>query len=404
MSKEKIMKFTTKNKTKFAVAVLVLVLMLAIIGINVYANNSDEYAVEIKEDGTNNIAQDSNSSFTKKIVEDTTKSLTYEVQVKNLADSTRIPEVAIVIDSSRSMSTNDLSDDAKTKAIQLVTELLNNSPRTKISISSNSGVKTAMSNSSLSTYTNSINGITYTDGESIATGIDHAVGSFSNADTEKYLVIFSDATDSVKDKLELINNNGVEIFSMLTDITNSEYQANTGSMGTVQMLSDIYDFSSIYNKTNVSMVNVKLTDLFGDEANDYFDFEVISKENDVEIEKTSQGYILKCSAIKVGETRTLKYKLTLKDNANIDAGKIYRTLNSSNNITLEYDDPEEQAQTYDMTNSPTFVICKKYSLTIKAVSEKSNDLPVENLDVKVVGTIVTGQDLAGNDRIIICNL
>ena len=397
MSKEKIMKFTTKNKTKFAVAVLVLVLMLAIIGINVYANNSDEYAVEIKDDGTNNIAQDSNSSFTKKIVEDTTKSLTYEVQVKNLADSTRIPEVAIVIDSSRSMSTNDLSDDAKTKAIQLVTELLTNSPRTKISISSNSGVKTAMSNSSLSTYTNSINGITYTDGESIATGIDYAVGSFSNADTEKYLVIFSDATDSVKDKLETITNNNVEVFSMLTDITNAEYLSNTGTMGTSQMLSDISDFSSIYNKTNVSMVNVKLTDIFGDEANDYFDFEVISKENDVEIEKTSQGYILKCSAIKVGETRTLKYKLTLKDNANIDAGKIYRTLNSSNNITLEYDDPEKQAQTYDMTNSPTFVICKKYSLTIKAVSEKSNDLPVENLDVKVVGTIVTGQDLAGND-------
>ena len=398
MSKEKIMKLKTNNKAKFAVALLAMLLVLAIVSITVYATNSDEYAVEVKDDGSSNRAEDSNSRFTKKIVEDTTTSVTYEVKVNNLADSTRIPEVAIVIDSSRSVATNDLTGNVKTKAIQLVTELLTHSPRTKISISTNSNVITGMSNSNLATYTNAINGITFTDGQSVANGIDKANSSFSSADTEKYLVIFSDATDSTKDKIEALTSNNIEVFSMLTDITNNEYQTSTGSMGTVYMLSDISNFSMIYNKTNVSMLNVKLTDTFSNEANKYFDFEILSKEDDVEIEKTDTGYILKCAAIKVGESRTLKYKLTLKD-INVDTGDTYEVLNSSNDITIEYEDPDNQAQTYKMTNSPTFVICKKYSLTIKAVSEKSKNLPVENLDVKVVGTIVTGQDLAGNDII-----
>lgn len=397
MSKEIIKKTVTNNKVKFAVAILAMLLVLVIVGINVYANNSEDYAVEIKDDGALNIAQDENSSVTKKIVEDTTTSLTYELQVKNLGDSTRIPEVAIVIDSSRSMEINDATGEAKVKALQLVTELLSNSPRTKISISSNSGIKTGMSKSSLATYTNAINAITYSDGESVAKAIDYAASSFSAAETDKYMIIFSDATDSTKEKLELLTGNGIRIYTILPDITNNEFESNTGSMGVVQNLSDISDFSYIYNKTNVSLNSVKVTDIFTDEAKEYFDFEVISKENDVDLEQTDDGYILKCNDIKVGETRTFKYKMTLKEDANIDAGKIYRTLNSSNNIKIEYTDPEEETHTYEMEKVPTFVICKKYSLTIKAVSEKSNDLPVENLDIKVVGTTVVGQDLAGND-------
>ena len=58
---------------------------------------------------------------------------------------------------------------------------------------------------------------------------------------------------------------------------------------------------------------------------------------------------------------------------------------------------DEQNHTYQMKNTPTFVICKKYSLTIKAVSEKSDSLPVTDLDIQVVGTTVVGQDEFGID-------
>ncbi len=397
MSKEKIKKVMANNQRKILATLLILLALLLIVGIGVNASkNNDDYVVEIKDDGSLNIAEDEHSSVTKKIVADTPRSLTYELQVKNLAPSSRIPEVAIVVDSSRSMGINDPSGAAKQKAIQFVTELRNYSPRSKISLSSNSGVKTGMSTSALATYTNAINAIGYSDGESVAKAIDYAAGSFSSNDTDKYLVIFSDATDSIKDKLELLTNNGIEIYSMLAEITNSEYQ-NSELMGTTKMLSEIEDFSKIYHKTNKSLLNVELTDIFSSEAIEYFDFEIVSKENDLELEKNSNGYILKCNDIKAGETRTLKYTMTIKDNKSIDSAKVYRTLNSSDNISIKYKNYLEEDKGYETQDSPTYVICRKYSLTIKAVSEKSNDLPIKDLDVKVVGTTVTGQDEAGND-------
>lgn len=396
MSKEKIKGFIVRNQKRILAVSLVLIAILLIVGINVYANRNDDYVVEIKDDGAQNITQDDNSSVTKKIVEDEAKSLTYEVQVKNLAPSDKIPEVAIVFDSSKSMSVNDNENGVKAKAVQFATELRTYSPRTKISLSSNTGVKVGMSTSALATYTNGINAIGYSDGESVGKAIDYATSTFSSADTDKFLIIFSDATDTIKDRLETLVNNGVEIYAILPEITNSEYQ-NDELQCTSQMISDITDFSSIYYKTNKSMVNVELRDIFKEEAIEYFDFEIVSKENDVEIEETDNGYILRCGEIRAGETRTLKYKLTLKEDVRIDAGKIYRTFESSNSIDIKYKDYLKVDQSYEIENSPTFVICKKYSLTIKAVSEKSNDLPIESLDVKVLGTTIIGQDEEGKD-------
>lgn len=392
MSKEKIRKVMNNNQVRIFTVLFILIAIL-IIGISVNANKNDDYVVEIKDDGSLNISEDENSSVTKKIVADTPRSLTYEVQIKNLAPIERVPEVAIVIDSSRSMGVNDTNTMAKTKALQLVNELKVNSPRTKISISSNTGVKTGMSTSAASTYITAINGIGYSDSESVEKAISYASGTFSASDTEKYLIIFSDATDSVKEKLETIKNNNVRIYSILTEISNNEYE----EMTIMQMVNDIEDYTEIYHRTNKSMINVELTDIFTNEVLEYFDFEVNSKTDDLEIEETSNGYILKCSDIKAGETKTLRYTLTIKDNVPIDSAKVYRTLNSSDKIDIKYNDCEEEEYRYDVENSPTFVICNKYSLTIKAVSEKSNDLPIENLEVKVVGTTVTGQDENGND-------
>ena len=123
MSKEKIKGFIVHNQKRILAVSLVLIAILLIVGINVYANRNDDYVVEIKDDGAQNITQDDNSSVTKKIVEDEAKSLTYEVQVKNLAPSDKIPEVAIVFDSSKSMSVNDNENGVKAKAVQFATEL-----------------------------------------------------------------------------------------------------------------------------------------------------------------------------------------------------------------------------------------------------------------------------------------
>ncbi len=408
MSKEKIVKVVTNNQKKILAICAMLIAIFVIIGITaVNANKNDNYAVEVKDNGEHNISYNvdydsSNpkkydSSVTKKIVGDTPQSLNYEVQVKNLAPVIPVPEVAIVIDSSRSMEINDFDNNVKTKAIDLVTELMSNSPTTKISISDNNGIKVAMSNNGLQTYKDAINSITFSDGDSVEKAIDFATTTLSNGEEQKYIVIFSDATDSIKDKLESLTTiNKIDIVSILTDITNNEYQ-NSTSMGTVQMISDTTDFSNIYYKTNNSMVDVTLSDIFPNEINEYFDFVEVSKDDNLEIEKTPNGYILRCEEIKAGETKTFVYTLTLKGNANIDAGKIYRDISSSDSLNIEYKDRESNIHTYEMEHTPIIVICKKYSLTIKAVSEKSDSLPVADLDIQVVGTTVVGQDEFGID-------
>ena len=214
MTKEKLKNFIVSNKKILAILVAVLTIFL-VVSLAVYASNNDEYAVEVKDDGATNIAQDGMSSITKKIVEDTSKSLTYEVNINNLNDATVVPEVAIVIDTSRSVETNDVDNKVKEKATQLVTELLNESPRAKISLSDNTGVKATMDKSSLSTYVTAINNLTYTNGKSVEKGIEYANSTYTGAaNTKKYLVIISDATDSIKTILEDKVNNGIKVYSI----------------------------------------------------------------------------------------------------------------------------------------------------------------------------------------------
>ena len=201
MTKEKLKNFIVTNKKTLVILVAILAIF-AVVSLVAYADNNDEYAVEIKDDGSANIAQDGMSSITKKIVEDTSKSLTYEVKVNNLNDATVVPEVAVVVDTSRSVETNDVDNKVKEKATQLVTELLNEAPRAKISLVDNTGVKVAMNKTSLSTYVSAINNMSYNNEKSVGKGIEFATASYTgNSNTKKHLIIISDATDSIKNIL-----------------------------------------------------------------------------------------------------------------------------------------------------------------------------------------------------------
>lgn len=389
------------NHKNWLVPLIAMLIIFLVIGIIVYATSfNDEYAVEVKDDGAGNIAQNGETSITKKIVEDdtsSTKSLTYEVEINNFRKISIPTEITVLIDNSRSMGINDDESQIKTKAVQFVENLYATTSNTTIAVVTNSGVSYARNNLNSENIRNAaitaINNTTQVTATSLTSGIDYANSTFSNNKTDKFLIIFSDATDSILEEIRNVKEGkNINIFSILTDITNNEYQDNADIMGSAQMISDINDFSSIYNEITRSIKNVKVTDIFTEEVNEYFDFEVISKDNNMEFNKTEEGYTLNIPSIKANETKTFKFRLTLKENANIDSAKIYRELHTSNSLTVEYGGEEDTKESYEMTVSPTFVICKKYSLTIQAVSEKSDQLPVTNLDVKVVGTVVGPDD------------
>lgn len=410
MYREKLKNLFLNNKlltsSKFRIGAILALLLVAILLISIisYATSDKDYVVEVIKDGSDNIAEYENSigkesSVTKKIVSETTKSLTYEVTINNLKTRSTNPEVAIVVDTSNSMTINDIETQIKPKAIEFVRGLLTDVKGVKISISNNAAIKANLGTVTTSNYTSIINGIVAGQGSNLNDGIDKATSTFSTTENEKYLVIFSDATDSVLEKLQYIRENSLvevsNIYTILTDMTNNEYTQNPEIVGNVQMVSDIEDFSHIYNKINNRIINVKVEDTFTTETNEYFTIEEGTKDADVTFTKTENGYILECPNIKAGETKTVQYTLTLNESNGIDAGKTYRELETSNKMTINYDNYTGDKRNYEMEHSPTYMICKKYSLTIKAVSEKSDKLPVEDLEIKVVGKKI--KDGEGND-------
>lgn len=400
MDKAKIKNLVVNNKKRLIITLAILLISILLISIITYATTNQDYVIEVKDDGSENIVQNLESSVTKKIVSETTKSLTYEVAINNLKTRSSNPEVAVLIDTSSSMAINDIETQVKPKAIEFVKGLLVDVKGVKISISNNHVVKAGLGTVTTSNCTSHINGLVTGQGSNLNDGIDKAISTFSTNENEKYLIIFSDATDPVLEKLQLTVNNGITVYSILTDMTNNEYTENPETaVGKVQMISDIESFSPIYNKINNSIINVKVTDIFTEETNNYFTFTEGTKSNGVEIVKTTNGYEIRCENIKAGETKTVQFTLTLNENAKIDAGKIYRDLNTSSKMTIVYDDSTGDKRNYEMKNSPIYTICKKYSLTIEAVSEKSDKLPVSALQVNVVGTVVKGQDEEGNDII-----
>lgn len=399
MDKVKLKNLISNNKKKPAIALSILLISILLVSIIVYAaTNNEDYVVEIKDDGSENIAQNAESSVTKKIVSETTKSLTYEVAISNLKTRSTNPEVAVLIDTSSSMAINDIETQVKPRAIEFVRGLLADVKGVKVSISNNHAVKAGLGTVTTSNYTSHINGLVAGQGSNLADGIDKAISTFSATENEKYLIIFSDATDPVLEKLQLTVNNGINVYSILTDMTNNEYTENSDTVGNVQMISDIESFSPIYNKINNSIINVKVKDIFTLETKEYFTLtKATNNPADVIFTETEDGYELDCANIKAGETKKVQFTLTLDENSKIDSRKIYTDLNTSSKMTINYDNYTGDKRNYEMEHSPIYVICKKYSLTIKAVSEKSDKLPVKDLEIKVVGTVVKGQKEDGTD-------
>lgn len=397
MDKVKIKNLVVNNKKRLVITLAILLISILLIGIITYATSNQDYVVEIKDNGSEHLATNVESSVTKKIVSETTKSLTYEVAINNLKTRSNNPEVAVLIDTSSSMAINDIETQVKPKAIEFVRGLLADVKGVKISISNNYVVKAGLGTVTTANYTSHINGLVAGQGSNLSDGIDKAISTFSTNENEKYLIIFSDATDPVLEKLQLTVNNGISVYSILTDMTNNEYTQNPETaVGKVQMISDIESFSPIYNKINNSIMNVKVKDIFTPETNEYFTLtEATSNPTDVIFTKTEDGYELDCANIKAGETKKVQFTLTLDENSNIDSGKVYRDLNTSSKMTINYDNHTGDKRNYETELSPIYIICQKYSLTIKAVSEKSDKLPVKDLEIKVVGKKT--KDGEGND-------
>ena len=374
-----------RKKTIFIITTitLLLVTIIASIGI-VNANNLLNYALEIIDDGKDNLNSNAESSITKKIIEDNASNFVYEVGFKNTKQDTSPKEVAILIDTSKSMGINDEQSEMNQKASELVEAIFDNVSQTLISVSDIKSIKYNMAD-----YThkdlikNTIEGLEIENGTQIDEGIRLAQQTFSIANSKKYLIIFTDATDPIEE-VQNLESDGIEVITVLTNMTRESYGANEESTIGKQYMLDSFDSEKIYRQINNSIYNIEITDIFSEEISNYFDFEIVSKREKDEIEETDNGYIWKIKDLGGQETVTFRFRLTLKAYANIDSGKVYRNINTSENTKVQYYETGEIRE-YDVAESPIIVICEKYSMTLQAVSEENSELPVDDIDINVIG-------------------
>ena len=395
----------TRNR---AIIILILVSLLVIIIGKVNADNTKNYLAEVIQDGSSNVNGDEQTEITKKIIEDNSSNLVYEVKLNNKLQVSTSKEVTILVDTSKSTGINDPEEVVKEKVMSLAEKLCDKVPGIQISIADNNGIKLTRSTNK-QTIIDTLSSLTVEDGDTVNESIIRAATTFTNSNSAKSLIIFTDATDTMEE-IQNVQGSGISVISVLDNMTRQSFEVNgVSTIGTTYMIDNI-DVDNIINSLNKSLSNFVVTDEFSDEIVKYFDFSVVSKGDTDVVTPTAKGYTWSVSNIAANTDATLQFKLTLKDSATIDANDAYKNINTSKNMQVQYDELGT-IKNYDVAESPIVLLCEKYSVTIQAVSEENTNLPVEGIDVKVVATTESGKvvyndtvQTDSNGKVIIDNL
>ena len=370
----------TKRKAYLATIILTILTIVFAIGIVVNAGNSEDYSVEIINDGKENRNGNSNAEITKKIIrEEEDSSLLYEVSMTNKLSSSDIKEVTLLIDTSRSMDINDPESTIKNKAKEFVEQLFDEVPGIQISIVDNTGIKTTR-NTNKNSVISVIDALANAYGNSIDETLEITKQTFTNYNNDKLLITFTDATDTMK-KVQELQNEEIEAITILTNMTRSSYEVEgVSTIGETYMI-DAVTVEQIIDSLNKSLKNIEVRDIFSDKILKYFDFSLVDEEN-TSIEATSDGYIWRIDKIHGSTTSTIQFKLKLKENVTVDENDTYKEIQTSSNMNVSYDKSNIREQ-FDVADSPIIELCKKYSVTIKAVNEEYKSLAVDGIDVRV---------------------
>ena len=410
------------KKTKLIIAILVLIATICGLIGKIYSDTDKHYVVDVvKETAKNN---DDNLQIKETIVKEAgeeyfdSKKLNYKVEITNKKESNVETQVAMVVDSSYSMETNDVNNVVKSKAIEVANGILQNVPNTRISISNNSSTKLGMTTNKAN-IASAINNLTTGDGNDSNIGLEKANATFTSAtnsknNVHKVILVITDSTDDVADKMKSLTDadENLAIITILVDMTSSSY-INDGVpvSGQVYLLQsevakdditenvEILDMQKIYDQLNNAMNNVTVNNIFSDEVNKYFNItDYATTKGNVTENSEKTGYDWTIDQIKVGETVTLSFSLTLKTDMDIDAGVIFNEVYTNKTQDISYvafNDTKTQnlkgTDSRKETDSTLIKICQGYTLKIKAVNESNTSLQVEGIKFKVDATNEKGE-------------
>ena len=402
------------KKIMIGIMITIAVVIVASIVSFVFGDNNPEYLVRVEDDGKSNAKENENSTISRWInYRDNTKIEMY-TQFKNNI-SAKI-EVAIVVDNSWSVYYNADSDSIQTQNIRTqVTDFSNGifsnvgTTNAKVSISTNNA------KGSMSTEP-SVPEISGTS-SMLDSGIDNGMQTFSTTDNvRRYMVVFTDATDEVKDKLlELYNNNNIEVTGIIVNLSSNQFINIDGTTVTKELYrydstdSTLIDFSNIYSKLKGEMKDVVMEDYFSEKTRGYFDYEFESSSSDVTgvsstVEPIIQsgkviGVRTKINSITAEVSMYTRYYLKVR--SDISSKIVSYEINgafidTSKNLTSTYK-YDNVAYKNESTNSPTVQFIKNFTVTIFAVNEYQKDLKIPGIQFNVTAKeMTTGRILISN--------
>ena len=404
-------------KKKIFIGLFLILILIA----NVSMASYSTVQMEVVEEPICTIELGDNSSFEKRLIEKNlnNKEVTIQLQVTNNEENLKpTGELTLVLDNSDSMNehieaNNDQSPTRKDvifeSAKNLVSNLLENNNDLQIGIVSFSS-NTDSSQEATLADANLISGLN-TDASELNSAIDNITANgprtdldagitlaneqFTDNNNNKYMIILTDGVPNIslesnnpyysdetinatKQKLQQIDNEGIQISTMLTGISDENYIPDGTTKSYGQIISEIFGTeenptvgnfyyvsddqveetitNDIYNSllpVSQSYTNIVIKDYFPQEIIDNFEFAYVSEANigeiSAEVDPTDNSITWTIPELASGETAVVQYTLKLKED--FDSSIVDKLLDTNEKVDITYTDfnGNNQEKTSDVT-------------------------------------------------------
>lgn len=377
--------------------------------------------MEVVEEPVCTIQIGENSKFEKKLVNKdlANKEVTLQLQVTNEEQSAKpTGELMLVLDNSDSMNDlvdpdNEQSESRKDLIFEssktLVSNLLEGNDNLQIGIvsfssnvdssqegtSADANVVAALSNNATE-LNNAISNIEANGPRTdLDAGITLASKQFTETDNNKYMIVLTDGVPNIalgynnpyysddvinttKAKLQQLENEGINITTMLTGIDDEDYTPINIEKTFGEIINEIFGTeenpttgnfyyvtddeveetitNDIYNSllpVSQSYKNIVIKDYFPQEIIDNFEFAYVSDTNigeiSAEVDPTDNSITWTIPELASGQTATVQYTLKLKED--FDSSIVNKLLDTNEKVDITYKDfnNKDQSQTSDVT-------------------------------------------------------
>ncbi len=390
------------KKKAFLIFTIVLLVTFLLIS-TTYSDTTTRGIIRIKEDGTEQVIEDSSIKVHQTIKRVSDKKITFKMEVENL--QYKSTEVAIMLDNSFSMWSESKITTYKAKLVDLVNAIYAKVPDAYMSVSSYSGNIKAMTNNKQEVI-NAINSVTSYTGINSATGLTDAKSSFTGKAGNEYILAFTDTEEhtDAKNVVEETQNDTsrhmVVVIMGEGSTKQTEYsQVKNTKVYKIDNMST-YNFStlntsvsnSISSAVTKELNNITINGVFANQLQEIFTTEIKTQPSKGQLILSANDYNLTIPQMTTTKV-SFELSMTLKDEIERDyMGSVINLLSST---SIKYDNNRQEAKTLNnTTTTPVIDIVECYTLEITAINKEFQEIKVNEVECNIIQKDASGNVVA----------